>query len=538
VQRGAGGELHFRLYVAQAGRGPHIHDFVYASDPDGETFHSNIEVAPEGVVLSDTEGKKKFGINVRWNVEGFGFLYITADNGGEFYELPPGGKRATLNLNHELAKSRVARNRRRVNLHLSQGWKPSREAQAFLDLSDAYFEDATKAQADGERCGALGQKSLYYALWAGEMIELEKARWDIQRQDPRPGFLFGCDGRGYFQMNIERFLEYFVQLFSYATITHYLLSGTFEDFEPSEGKKQFALRKVLLDALRARGVTVEGRPLFWAYKTTAPEWLKKKSFDELLKYVEKHAREVVDYYGNDMYAWEIVNEMHDWANECQLTPDQTIELTRLACDVTRHTNPRVLRLINNCCLFGEYIQKKKWTDLDAKYPQRTPFQFMKQLVEAGVDFNITGLQIYFSLRDLSDTVLLIEKFKNLGKPIHITEVGASSGPSERSIKLGGLGLSLDPCPWHRPWDEELQADWLEGVYTLMYSKPYVEAISWYDFVDPYSFVPNGGLLRSPQGEKKAAFERLARLEAQWKSPPKTSSTFNKTPAPMHNQGAV
>jgi hypothetical protein len=59
------------------------------------------------------EGKEKFGINVRWNVEGFGYIFITADNAGEFYSLPPAGKSTLLNLNYELARSRVARNKNR-----------------------------------------------------------------------------------------------------------------------------------------------------------------------------------------------------------------------------------------------------------------------------------------------------------------------------------------------------------------------------------------------------------------------------------------
>jgi hypothetical protein len=70
--------------------------------------------------------------------------------------------------------------------------------------------------------------------------------------------------------------------------------------------------------------------------------------------------------------------------------------------------------------------------------------------------------------------------------------------------------------WHRPWDEELQAEWAEGLYTLAYSRPAVQAISWYDFVDPHSYIKNGGLLRSPAGDPKPVFDRLKRLQAMWK----------------------
>lgn len=514
-RRVAKGELVLRPYFVQLGRGPHLLDWAYASDANWDAFHSNITASREGVKISDTEGRENFGVDVRWNVEGFGYIYVTADNGGEFYQLPPAGTVTTLNLNYELAKSRVRRNRRRLTIHSKDGWTPSRELQTFISLSEEYFSDATTVVHDSEKCAGYSQKALYYAMWASEKIELEKAEFDIERAGYRKNFFVGCDARGYFQMDVEIFLSRFTELFNYATITHYLTSGVYEDFEPEEGKKQFELRMALLKQLRSRTITVEGRPLFWFYKTTTPDWLKKKTYDELLKYVEVHAQTVVSHYGDEMYAWEVVNEIHDWANECQLTPDQIIELVRLACDVTRDTNPRVHRLINNCCLFAEYVQLKKWTDLDAKYPQRTPHQFIKQLVEAGVDFTLTGLQMYFPYRDLSDTIILIERFREFARPLQLTEVGASSGPSEDSIKLGTLGLPTEPYAWHRPWDEELQADWLEGLYTLAYSKPYIEAVNWYDFVDPYSFIKNGGLLRSAKGEKKAAFDRLKKLQERW-----------------------
>jgi len=517
VRSTAAGELSFRPYFVQSGRGPHLLDWAYATDEQWDSFHSNITASNEAVKISDADGREKFGINVRWNVEGFGYIFITADNAGEFYSLPPAGKNVTLNLNYELARSRVARNAKRLALHKKSGWRPSRETDSLVSISEGYLADAKSAQSDGQRCGALSQKALLHAMWGSEKIELDYARYLVNKQGHRPGFWTGCDARGYFQMDVELFLSLFPELFNYATITHYLVSGVFEDFEPEEGKKQFDLRDALFKQLRQRNIPVEGRPLWWSYRTTTPDWLRKKTYDEVRKYVEKHVRTVVGHYGDGMYAWEVVNEFHDWANECRLKPDEIIEVTRLACDVARDTAPKVKRLINNCAPFAEYVQLKKMTELDAFYPQRTPFQFVKQLAEAGVDFDITGIQMYFPYRDLADTIILIEKFESIGKTIQLTEVGASSGPSEESINSGKLMITQEPYIWHRPWDEELQADWMEGLYTLAYSKPMIEAVNWYDFVDPFSWIPNGGFLRTPKGEKRAVWDRLKKLQDRWKA---------------------
>jgi hypothetical protein len=82
---------------------------------------------------------------------------------------------------------------------------------------------------------------------------------------------------------------------------------------------------------------------------------------------------------------------------------------------------------------------------------------------------------------------------------------------------GEVGLPELPYPWHRHWDDELQAEWMEQIYTIFYAKDYVEAINWYDFVDPYSFIDNGGFLKSPEGPARPIYDRLKNIQKHWKS---------------------
>ena len=58
---------------------------------------------------------------------------------------PPEGETVRLNLNVELAKSRVYRNRRRMARHTAASngtavWRPSRDLETFIALSEGYFE--------------------------------------------------------------------------------------------------------------------------------------------------------------------------------------------------------------------------------------------------------------------------------------------------------------------------------------------------------------------------------------------------------------
>jgi hypothetical protein len=69
--------------------------------------------------------------------------------------------------------------------------------------------DATQALPDARRCAELSRQSLYYALHAGEKIELERARATVPRNDRRPHFFLGCDIHAYFQMDVALFLSRF-----------------------------------------------------------------------------------------------------------------------------------------------------------------------------------------------------------------------------------------------------------------------------------------------------------------------------------------
>jgi hypothetical protein len=122
--RTAAGTLRFRPHYVQEGRGPYFLDWAYASDANGDAFRSNVTATvADGVAISDAAGHGRFGVNVKWFVEGVGNLFLTADNGGDFYALPPDGREVVLNLNHELARSRVLRNRRRLEAFRADGYR-------------------------------------------------------------------------------------------------------------------------------------------------------------------------------------------------------------------------------------------------------------------------------------------------------------------------------------------------------------------------------------------------------------------------------
>ncbi|MCF7886651.1 MAG: endo-1,4-beta-xylanase [Candidatus Marinimicrobia bacterium] len=495
-------------------------NFVYASNENVDPFMSGVEITGNGIVVPENMGNRRFGINTQWFVEGFGFCSLCANNGGRFYTLNDLNGR-NLNLNYEFANSRVSRNLRVRKKYRKQGTDFSHEVNSYVELSREYLEMAEKNRLNGEKCAHYADKSLYHALWAGEKIEVEHARIQIEKNQRKDKVYFGCESRQYIWAKSEAFTKRFAELFNFATLTHYIWDTWYPLFEPQEGDYNWGIKDDIADFLLDNNITIEGRPLFWFHPWVTPEWLEYKNYDQLKKYVENHTKNLVSHYGDNVLHWEVINEYHDWANIFDHTPEQITEIVRLACDKTKETNPKVSRLINNCSPWSEYVARGRMARMDATRPLRSTRQFVEDIVEAGVDFDVLGIQSYFGYRDLSDIMRMVERFEKFGKPIYITEIGTTSGPTYKTVMDKSMNIKNSPYDWHRPWDQELQADWLEQVYTLFYSKQNIKSINWYDFSNFRPFIVNGGLVKE-NCEPKLAFHRLKKLLKSWNQLPKNS----------------
>lgn len=490
--------------------------WVYLTDENVDPFMSSVRFNLDSVVIDNPEDVKgkRFAINAIWFIEGFGNVVLDATNGGNLYAIDDFPKNT--NLNYEFAKSRVVRNREVKSRYEKKGTRFSGEVNKLQALGEELTEDSKRSLSDGAKSGELANRALNYLLWAGEKIELEHARHQIEIQNRQDKVYFGCESRQYIWAKSEDMTKRFVELFNFATVTHYVWDTWYPLFEPKEGDHNFGIKNDIVDWLTDNNITIEGRPLFWFHPVVTPDWLKEKNFSQLKDYVKKHTEALVSHYGNKLSSWEVVNEYHDWANIHHHTPEQITEITKLACDTVKEVNPNVKRLINNCAPWAEYAARGNYarSKEPAGRPQRSPRKFIEDLIEGGVDFDILGIQIYFPHRDLSDIVRMLERFEKFNKPIYITEIGASAGYYEQAIKLDQMDIEDVPYSWHRRWDEELQADWLEEVYTLYYARKNIHAINWYDFSDFRPFIRNGGLVREDASPKRS-FYRLQELLKSW-----------------------
>ena len=486
-------------------------EWAYATDANGDPFKSPISITQDGIVVPESVASQPFAVNAQWFVEGFGNVWLDADNGGQLFTRDDFHGTA-LNLSVAFAETRVARNAATMARYQQAGSTFSPEVSHLHAMSADILE--TAGAREGEAAARLADQSLVYSLWAGEKIELEHARQEIARQNRQDTFYFGCESRQYIWAKSVAMTEAFEHLFNYATVTHYVYDTWYPVFEPTPGDHKFGLKDDIVDWLTDAGITIEARPLFWFHSWVMDDWLKNMSYDQLKNYVVEHATEVVSHYGDRVHHYEVMNEYHDWANFYQHTPEQTVEITRLACETTRDANPDAIRLINNCCTWAEYAARGRFESGEADRSLRSPWQYVNDLVQADVPFELVGTQMYFPYRSLSDMARMIDRFEVFGKPVQITEIGTSSGPTREDVMLGTMQVPKAPYDWHRPWDEDLQADWLEQTYTLFYSRPWIEAVNWYDFADFRTFIPNGGLIRV-DGETKPSYHRLEEVQRAW-----------------------
>ncbi|MBN1161212.1 MAG: endo-1,4-beta-xylanase [Dehalococcoidales bacterium] len=246
--------------------------------------------------------------------------------------------------------------------------------------------------------------------------------------------------------------------------------------------------------------------MLWLYDFSVPNYLKTLSFEEYLSLVYPHFFNIINAFKNYIKTWNVFNEpLQAHSNLLGFNQEQTILIIKEAIRAARDADPEVRVLINIYNAAGEGV-----------FPSVNPFDFLEDAILAGVDYDITGLEFYYNAvtRDglwehprlsLTEMGELIDRYSTLGKPIHITEL---SVPSEHA----GQGY------WEQPWSEEIQAEYLKTAYTIFFSKPSVENITWMNATDNLyfgsPFIYHGGIL-DEQFNPKISYYYLKKLIRDW-----------------------
>lgn len=463
---------------------------LYASGMEFEPDVRQSRIMPDGSVELKVE-TQPYMLHARVELPLYGNIWVMAHNRGEGYRGD-----APIDFISEAIESYIWEAETR-----SEGGPRSPFAAGHLEAAREYYRLARQYVEPGySRLTALS-----HAVLAAEAACFESAR-ETLASSPRPELLLGCNAFGY--RGDDRFAEYFPRVFNLATIPFY-----YRELAPEEGRFEFSRRDELVQWCESLGITPKGHPLWFGHKETNPDWMFAKSYKELSHFARYAVSESVKRYRGRIKIWDAMNEPHDWANCFSFTQEELFELTRICCDTVREHDPDAVSLINVCLPFAEYVAGKFVCYGPVFERPVSPMAFFRNAIDAGIDFDALGIQLYFPARDMAAVSRLLDVYAGFGKPVQITEMGVPGGNARgRTDTYEGIDpasqIGLTKGGWHAPWNEHVQADWMEWFYTIAAARPEIEALSWWDFTDP-GFMKNSPFLFEDRLPREIYFRLLA-----------------------------
>lgn len=280
----------------------------------------------------------------------------------------------------------------------------------------------------------------------------------------------------------------YVALFNYGTLPFY-----WDTYELKQGQTAETMLLMMADWAKKRGIATKGHPLIWA--NSLPAWAPP-AVDDMQKAQEKRVKDTVSAFCGKVDYWDVVNEptmgpmvnnpLGNWMNA--RTPatvcTDALGWARSAC-------PKGTLVIN------DYRTDQDFRDL------------LQSIVRQKGKFDAIGIQSHmhrgnWPLYQVWDTC---ERFKDFDVPLHFSEVTVLSGNPRV-----GIAAEQQQGEWpSTPAGEEAQADYVEKFYTMLFSHPSVQAITWWDLSDygAWQDAP-AGLLRKDM-TKKTAYTKLLNL---------------------------
>ncbi|MGA2157583.1 MAG: endo-1,4-beta-xylanase [Dehalococcoidia bacterium] len=281
----------------------------------------------------------------------------------------------------------------------------------------------------------------------------------------------------------------YTALFNYGT-----LPFNWDTYEPKQGQTDEQHLRAMADWARKRDIVTIGSPIISA--DAVPTWAPP-AVNDMQAAQEKRVKEITGDLCGLVDYWDVVNEptlgprantsVGNWMNS--RTPavvcSDALSWARSAC-------PKANLLINDFR-----------TDQDFR-------DVLEGILREHGSFDAIGIETdmlrgnwpLYQVWDICD------RFKDLNVPIHFTEVTVLSGSPLTDLVASGSKSASWPST---SVGELAQADYAEKLYTMLFSNPSVQAITWWNFSDKDAAqgAPSG-LLRADLS-KKPAYDRLLKL---------------------------
>ena len=322
----------------------------------------------------------------------------------------------------------------------------------------------------------------------GAKVKVEQLRHD---------FLFGCNffmfghcGRPELE---EPYRQRFNAVFNYCTLGFYWAS-----YEAVRGQPNYDYTDQVAAWTREHGITAKGHPLVWDHRAGSPRWLPDDP-KEIERLSTARVREIVSRYQGRIDIWDVVNEathladkpnktkMADWAAKLGAVPYVEEHLK-----VARAANPRATLLVNDYRIEPAYYHI-----LESLRENEKPL------------FDCVGIQSHMhnGVWPIHKAWETCETYSKLGQPLHFTESTIVSGPRKGPGENWGATTAEG---------EAEQASLTAKFYTVLFSHPSVQAITWWDFSDLGAWQgAAAGWLRRDMSPKPVYAELMSLIKGQW-----------------------
>jgi hypothetical protein len=411
------------------------------------------------------------------------------------------------NLNVELTRSRLMKIvQKQEDWNLFDFPRTEKHMQRFRE-AQLLFADALGNLHEPEKASVLADQAMGMATELGDQLAMFHAELLLNRRratNMMPKHVVGC--RVDASIQNQRYKDTIAEYFDYA-----VLPMSWKHLQPEEGSFITESVDEWVEFLTRKRIPIIAGPLIDLTDGEVPDWMFiwEHDFDSLREMAYEFVQKVVQRYRKQISLWNVVAGLHT-NTAFTLNFEQIIELTRLLVAQVKAIQPNARTLVSVSQPYGEYHSKGA-----TSVP---PMLYAEMVAQAGINFEAFGLEIEHGVparggytRDVFQLSCLLDRFSTIGRPVFLTAIGApgrySPDPADRSEG------KLDPAAagrWKKPWDPQVQAEWMDTVYRLALSKPFIESVAWGNLADINTTLPSGGLL-DDMLRPKPAFQKLQEI---------------------------
>jgi hypothetical protein len=417
------------------------------------------------------------------------------------------------NLNLELARARlmkIVQKREDWNLF---DFPRMEKLQSLFQEAQNLFVEALSRQENPAEASTYADQALEIAVDMSEQLAMFHGELLLNRRrtsGPYVRHMFGC--RIDPSIQNDKYRETVLNNFDYV-----ILPIPWRMIQPTE--QDFITQQIdeWVEQLTRRRIPIIAGPLLHLREQDVPDWMYiwENEFETMRDLCLEYIQKIVYRYRKAVSVWNVVAGMGS-NTLFPMSFEQAIEFTRLMVAQVKNVMPGARTLVTVSQPFGEH--RGRVTN------GAPPLLYAEMVAQSGISFEGFGIELEVGVpvpgmytRDMFQYSCLLDRFSGFGKPVFLTAVGVPARPTaDPSDRSDGKYDPMLAGRWRRPWDPQLQAEWIDSFYKVAFSKPFVESISWANVADMNHTLPAGGLL-DDMFQPKPGFAKLLELREKFHS---------------------